>query len=83
MKVICIDTDAWPPNLSYEPEIVDNIKLGETYTVTNVVFADGYIWYYIDNDDSGAYWENCFARCSDIDEKELIKERQTEVTVIN
>lgn len=77
MRVICIDDDAWPPNMPYEAE--DGIlKNGETYNVVDVFFDEGYIWYELENDLGSGYWENCFARTSEIDEKELLKERQKE-----
>ncbi len=77
MRVICINEEAWP--IGVEPCSEDGlIRNGEVYDVVDVEFDKGYIWYFVSIDDSGTYWENCFARCSDIDEIELIKERQHE-----
>ena len=46
------------------------------YDVIDVYFNEGYIWFVLSVDPEYGYWENCFARCSDIDETELIKERE-------
>jgi hypothetical protein len=75
MRVICVNEDAFPQNAT-----VANsngvVKNGEVYDVINVYFNEGYIWYVLSVDPDYGYWENCFARCSDIDETELIKERE-------
>jgi len=81
MKVLCVDKDAWP--VGYPPD--DNggvIENGNTYEVIDVFFNDGYIWYCVSADGlSYGYWENCFARTSDIDELELSKEREVLLNV--
>jgi hypothetical protein len=67
MRVICIDEDSWPDNI---PVIHNDgkIKNGEAYEVTKVYLEDGYIWFEVSIDPNWGYWENCFARTSNIDE---------------
>lgn len=77
MRVICINEDAYPDNL---PEGDDGmIKDGNIYTVIDVFFDEGYIWYVLEEDvGDGGYWENCFQRLSDINETQFIREYKTE-----
>ena len=65
MRVVCIDAEAWP--VGFPAENNDGqIRNGETYEVTDVFFDEGYIWYEIDKDIGFGYWENAFARVSDV-----------------
>lgn len=75
MKVICTNATNFPENAT-ESDSKGVIKNGEIYEVINVFFDEGYIWYVLSVDPDYGYWENCFARCSDIDETELIKQRE-------
>lgn len=74
MKVICIDPEAWPDTsiIRYNDGV---LKLGQTYEVIDVELEEGYIWYEVDVDKGWQYWENCFARCSEIDERKLLAQR--------
>lgn len=78
MRVLCTNSEAWPDDY---PKEDNNGKItnGDSYIVTDVFFEDGYIWYELSIDPDFGYWENCFSRTSDIDETELIKERQSEL----
>lgn len=67
MRVICINEDAYPEGIESSDE--DGIiKDGEVYEVVDVYMDEGYIFYVVSVDEDHGYWENCFARCSDIDE---------------
>lgn len=71
MKVICIDADAYPDD-SIPFDVTDVLKNGEIYNVIEVALHDdGFIWYKVHEDLCGWYWENCFARTSNIDETEM------------
>jgi len=50
MKVICINSEAWPENFPLEND-EGKIVNGETYEVTDVFFEEGYIWYEVSIDD--------------------------------
>jgi len=69
MKVICIDSEAWPDGVENQPS--DIIKVGNTYEVIDVKLAFGYVWYELAEDIGFVYWERCFAQISDIDETEM------------
>lgn len=70
MRVLCIDKDAWPAGLPVEhPEC--ELENGKSYEVLDVFYDAGYIWYIVfphDVAEQFGYWENCFARTSDINE---------------
>ena len=74
MKVICIDAEAYPDNLEYETD--DLLVEGETYEVIDVYLDEGYIFFELDINEGFGYWENCFARCSNVDETETIKQQE-------
>ena len=61
---MCIDSEAWPDRRI--PSIGGGIIVdGGVYEVVDVEFDNGYIWYVVEGDDDGSYWENCFARLED------------------
>ena len=81
MRVLCIDEDAWPDDsLPFD----DNglVKNGNVYNVIEVALHDdGFIWYMVAEDMGCWYWENCFARCSEIDETEMVRENELVKTI--
>lgn len=69
MKVICIDEDAWPTGIKPNISETEEIKDGNIYYVTDAFIDEGYVWYILSGFDQDYGWfENCFARCSDINE---------------
>jgi hypothetical protein len=74
MKVICIDENAWPYNIPYEES--NFLRTGKEYWVEKAVLEDGYVWYDLSGDPGNLYWERQFAQISDIDETELVNERE-------
>jgi|GEM_PF-3563868 len=78
MRVLCVNSEAWPDDMAQQDNsgIIEN---GECYTVVDVFFDEGYIWYVLAEDEPEfGYWENAFARTSDICEHEM---RRVETTI--
>ena len=82
MRVICIDSEAWPVGLPI-CDTNGKIRNGKSYDIVDVYFEDGYIWYEISADPNFGYWENCFARTSSIDETQMTRENIQELTNIS
>lgn len=73
-KVICIDEDAFPEAIEYD--LIDNfLKDGNVYMVEYTFTNHGYTFYKLIGAMYG-YWEKCFAMCSDIDETEILSNRE-------
>jgi len=72
---MCVDKDAWPSGYIDINAGESNLKNGEIYVVEDVFLCDGYLWFEVNDGTSDykeyGYWENCFARCSSIDEPEF------------
>lgn len=78
MKVICVNSSAWPNG--YPPDVMGGvIKEGNLYDVITIHIVDDYVWFCLAEDPKFMYWENCFGRVSNIDERELLEQRQTEL----
>ena len=80
MRVVCIDVDAWPYGVSGDDGGV--ISNGKVYDVVDVFFDEGHIFYTLsESKNEEGYWENCFARLSDIDETEMERNYQLEKSI--
>ena len=78
MIVLCVNNEAWPDNVKRHDNdsIIEN---GRTYRVIDVFFDEGCIWYELAEDPDFGYWENCFARTSDILETDFVRNYQKEL----
>jgi hypothetical protein len=81
MKVICIygvkKGDLNHSNPSFPAPKYDEIYEGEIYTVLSSITWEGHLVYSLEERRPDAlYSADCFAPISDIDETELIKERE-------
>ena len=55
----------------------DEIYEGETYTVVNELKKDEIVFYYLaERRHDATYWSGCFIPLSNIDETELVNERE-------
>lgn len=74
MKVICIDNSPYGYIGHVAPEC---LKVGEIYTVLKVVNNDGYLLVEVEHPSPFGYWDQRrFIPCSDIDEMQLLQQRQ-------
>lgn len=78
MRVICVDRNAFPSNISWDGEN-DFLQDGVVYTVIDIWLDEGFIWYEVEGHFNAGFWENCFSRLSEIDERELIEERENQL----
>jgi len=75
MKVICIDAEAWPTDY-LEEDGNGKIVEGNIYDVIDSETDGGHLWYEISQDKDWWYYAGCFAPLSNIDETELLEQRE-------
>ncbi len=73
-RVLCIDT---PRSIAHGTDCLPIVKVGELYHINCDCYDDGKFYELVEHL-GYSYASRCFAPCSNIDETELIRERQTE-----
>lgn len=74
MKVVCINTGH--PGQYAPDEIPCKVKEGQVYEVVDSEYEGGYEWYELSFDIGTWYIAEMFIPLSDIDETELVNERE-------
>lgn len=79
MRVICIDSEAWPKNFSPAQYDDNTIQTGNSYNVCDSAIRVGHLFYELREDMGYWYYSGCFAPTSNINELELLEQRQTQL----